>query len=680
MSLLSRFGFLLALLGASSLSAQTDIARPQPTAVISRQMVPPGGAAVPVDLKNHFTIPNETGDKFVQFDTVYGKFNVVLKGARAPLHVENFLRYVNEGAYDRTFFHRTIGGTETTVATIAQAGGFRLPYSTKIPSYDPLALEGTLTHEIYTLAAARTNEPNSATSQFFFNLVDNTGGYFPGGGTTGDANYRYTVYGRAVGSGGAVLRQVGMLPVYSMIDGSANTTAFTSIPLRDKVPNILTDKNLIIIHSIKEVPLYATDNETSVLTFSAESSNPEVAQVSVTGSTLNILPGSINGTTEVTVRASEEAGDYVTATFEVETNSELSIARPPRSHVIAVGDAVVFDVEARGAGLTYQWQHNGDDIAGATSSQYFIRNVSAETHAGSYTVVVSNTIGTITSAIANLTVVDDSAAKSRLTNLSVRAFVGEGTAALTAGYVATEGYVHVLMRGIGPTLAEFDVENVLQDPVLNVFGTPSAPGSSAPVVGSNNDWTVVDGSTYGGFPLPVGSKDAVYTQTHASNTNSVQLSGIGGTTGVGLIELYEHPSLTESEGFLVNLSSRTLVLPNDSLIGGFTLSGTTSRTVLIRAIGPGLEPYKALFEGDWFQDPRLTLRSTKDIVIAQNDNWGGSNILQESFTAVGAFNLPSATSKDAAILVTLEPGGYTAQISGPTGHTGIALLEVYLVR
>lgn len=674
MSLLSRFGFLLALLGASSLSAQTDIARPQPTAVISRQMVPPGGAAVPVDLKNHFTIPNETGDKFVQFDTVYGKFNVVLKGARAPLHVENFLRYVNEGAYDRTFFHRTIGGTETTVATIAQAGGFRLPYSTKIPSYDPLALEGTLTHEIYTLAAARTNEPNSATSQFFFNLVDNTGGYFPGGGTTGDANYRYTVYGRAVGSGGAVLRQVGMLPVYSMIDGSANTTAFTSIPLRDKVPNILTDKNLIIIHSIKEVPLYATDNETSVLTFSAESSNPEVAQVSVTGSTLNILPGSINGTTEVTVRASEEAGDYVTATFEVETNSELSIARPPRSHVIAAGDAVVFDVEARGAGLTYQWQHNGDDIAGATSSQYFIRNVSAEAHAGSYTVVVSNTIGTITSAIANLTVADDSAAKSRLINLSVRGYVGEGSGILIAGFVAAEGegYVYVLMRGIGPTLAEFGVENVLQDPEIKAFRLQDG---NEFFLGGNNDWTGVDGSILGGFPLPVGSKDAVHTQQFITNANTVHLSGVGGTTGNGLIELYEGTSA--SEGFLINLSSRALVLPNDSLIGGFTLAGTTSRTVLIRAIGPGLQ---GKIDSDWFQDPRLTLRSTKDIVISQNDNWGGSNILKEAFSATGAFELTNGASKDAAILVTLEPGGYTAQISGPTGHTGIALLEVYLVR
>lgn len=673
MSLLSRFGFLFALLGAISLSAQTDIARPQPTAAISRQMVPPGGAAVPVDLKNHFTIPNETGDKFVQFDTVYGKFNVVLKGSRAPIHVENFLRYVNEGAYDRTFFHRTFGGTETTVASIAQAGGFRLPYSTKIPTHDSIALEGTLTHEIYTLAAARTDDPNSATNQFFFNLVDNTGNFFPGSGTTGSTAGRYTVYGRVVGGGGALLNTIGMLRVYNMLDGSVNTTAFQTIPLRDKVPNILTDKNLVIIHSIKEVPLYATGDETSVLTFSAESSNPEIAQVSITGSTLNILPGSVNGTTQVTVYAAEAGGNDVSVTFEVETNSELSIARPPRDHTIAAGDAVVFEVEARGAGLSYQWQRNENDIPGATAPQLFIRDVNAERDAGKYTVEVSNTIGTVTSAIANLTVVDGSVEKSRLTNLSVRGFVGRTSGILIAGFV-TDGPIWLMTRGIGPTLAEFDVENVLADPEIKVV---RPEGNVEIFLGGNNDWSEFDGSVMGAFPLPVGSKDAVHTQTSISGANSVKLSGVGDTIGNGLIELYE--GTAESTGFLVNLSSRALILPNDFLIGGFTLTGATSRTVLVRAIGPGLEG--KLIEGDaWFQDPRLTLRSTKDVLIAQNDNWGGSDILKEAFSATGAFQLTNGASKDAAILVTLEPGSYTAVINGPTGHTGIALLEVYLLR
>ena len=671
MSLLSRLGLILALLSTASLSAQTDtIARPKTTAVISKQVVPPGGASVPVDLRNHFTIQNETGDKFVQFDTIYGKFNVILRGGKAPKHVENFLKYVHDGRYTNLFFHRTAGGTTSTVASIAQSGGFRLPYSTAVEHYDPIGLEGTLTHEIYTLAAARTSDPNSATSQFFFNLVDNTNTYFPGQSTT-NQDLRYTVYGRVVGSGGVALKQVGMLPVYNMVDGSVNTTAFQTIPLRDKVPNILTEKNLVLIRSITEVPLYATGTETSVLSFTAQSANPEVAQVSITGSTLNIQPGVVNGTTMVTVTSSEVAGDTVTAQFEVETNSELSIARPPRSQNIAAGDAVLFDVEAVGAALSYQWQHNGTPIAGATSPSLFIRGVDQD-DAGNYSVVVSNTVGTVTSALARLTVLD-AAAKSRLTNLSVRSFAGNGEETLIAGFAAEGGTVNLVMRGIGPTLASFGVSNVLLDPEIKLFNVPVA-GATANLIGANNDWTEFDGSAVGGFALPVGSKDAVLSSPFITGGNTLHINGLGDTSGMALIELYEGPN---SVGSLVNLSARTLVRANDNLIGGFTLSGTTSRTVLIRAIGPGLNN---LGITESFQDPKLSLHSSKGAIVAQNDNWGGSTALSEAFLSVGAFGLTDPSSKDAVILTTLEPGGYTAVVTGPTGHTGVVLLEVYLVR
>lgn len=672
MPLLCRLGLALALLSAASLSAQTDtIARPKATTPITKQVVPPGGAAVPIDLRNHFTIQNEAGDKFVQFDTVYGKFNVILRGAKAPKHVENFLRYVHDGRYDNIFFHRTAGGNTSTVASIAQSGGFKLPYSTAVQTYDPIGLESPLPHELYTLAAARTSDPNSATSQFFFNLVDNTTTYFPGQSTT-NQDLRYSVYGRVVGSGGVALKQVGMLPVYNMVDGAINTSAFQTIPLRDKVPNILTEKNLIIIRSIREVPLYPTGGETSVLNFSAYSTNPGVAQVSLSGSTLNLQPGTVNGTTTVSVTVFEVAGDTITTEFEVETNSELSIARPPRSQVIALGDAVLFDVEAIGAGLSYRWLHNGNPVSGATSPSLFIRGVEQD-DAGNYSVEVSNTVGTVTSAIAGLTVVGDSVAKSRLTNLSVRSFGGNGDETLIAGFATEGGTVNLVMRGIGPTLASFGVPNVMADPEIKLFNVPS-PGSSAHLLGANNDWTEFDGSAVGGFPLPVGSKDAVLTSPFISGANTLHINGLGDTQGMALIELYEGPS---SVGTLVNLSARTLVRANDTLIGGFTLTGSTSRTVLVRAIGPGLNN---LGISNFFQDPRLALRSTKGTLVAQNDNWGGSSALSEAFLSVGAFALADPSSKDAVILTTLEPGGYTAVITGPTGHTGVVLLEIYLVR
>ena len=77
-------------------------------------------------------------------------------------------------------------------------------------------------------------------------------------------------------------------------------------------------------------------------------------------------------------------------------------------------------------------------------------------------------------------------------------------------------------------------------------------------------------------------------------------------------------------------------------------------------------------------DPRLDLYRGTTFIQGNND-WGGDPSLSAAFTQVGAFALPSATSKDAALLVTLPPGSYSAQVSGVNGATGVALVEVYEV-
>jgi hypothetical protein len=106
---------------------------------------------------------------------------------------------------------------------------------------------------------------------------------------------------------------------------------------------------------------------------------------------------------------------------------------------------------------------------------------------------------------------------------------------------------------------------------------------------------------------------------------------------------------------------------------GFVIGGATPRKVLVRAIGPTLASFGV---GGVVADPRLAL-FTGQTQIAANDNWGGDAALSAAFVQVGAFAL-AADSKDAAILVTLDPGSYTAQVSG-VGGTGVALVEVYEV-
>ncbi len=129
---------------------------------------------------------------------------------------------------------------------------------------------------------------------------------------------------------------------------------------------------------------------------------------------------------------------------------------------------------------------------------------------------------------------------------------------------------------------------------------------------------------------------------------------------------------------LANLSTRSQVGAGGNVLTvGFTITGTAPKTVLIRGIGPGLVPLG--FSGT-VVDPTLTL-FRGSAAIASNNDWGTpvggtTTVTAATFTSVGAFGLP-AGSKDAVILTSLDPGGYTAQMSSATGATGLGIVEIY---
>ena len=114
------------------------------------------------------------------------------------------------------------------------------------------------------------------------------------------------------------------------------------------------------------------------------------------------------------------------------------------------------------------------------------------------------------------------------------------------------------------------------------------------------------------------------------------------------------------------------------MIAGFVIKGETPVTILVRGIGPGLSQFGVT---GVLGNPKLTL-FRDSTVVAINDNWAdvGAAALASTANAVGAFALPT-NSLDAALLATLEPGAYTAQVSGvdPAAATGIALVEIYEV-
>ncbi len=267
-------------------------------------------------------------------------------------------------------------------------------------------------------------------------------------------------------------------------------------------------------------------------------------------------------------------------------------------------------------------------------------------------------------------------ATGRLANLSVRTQAGTGDATLIAGFALGGGTSStatkpLLVRAIGPTLSVFGVTGTLADPVVEI-----APLGAAKIA-ENDNWSGTAAlknafASTGAFPLaPDTSRDAALL---FSPTSGAYTATVSGGTGIALLEVYD--AGTGNSPRLTNVSARTNAGTGaDALIVGFVVNGTLPKKLLIRAAGPTL----AVFGVDnTLADPALTLRPLgSEGIVAANDDWAGTAALKGAFTSVGAFPFPSNNSRDAALVIELPPGAYTATISGKQNTTGVALVEVY---
>jgi hypothetical protein len=193
----------------------------------------------------------------------------------------------------------------------------------------------------------------------------------------------------------------------------------------------------------------------------------------------------------------------------------------------------------------------------------------------------------------------------------------------------------------------------------------------------------------GAFPLTTTSVDSALLVRLPPGAYTANISGVGGRTGVALVEIYDADSLTPfSPQKVVNVATRGVVGAGQAqLIAGFAVSGYTSKKVLIRAVGPTLPAVVSGITGV-LADPSLRLVRTEsrdnrviETVVRENDNWEFGNdaaLIADTALRVGAFPLP-AGSRDAAMIVTLPPGIYGAQVTGAGTSTGVALVEVFEV-
>jgi len=309
-------------------------------------------------------------------------------------------------------------------------------------------------------------------------------------------------------------------------------------------------------------------------------------------------------------------------------------------------------------------------------------------------------------------------APSGLSNIATRGLVLTGDNVLIGGFII-QGTVPktVLIRARGPSMsgAPFFVPGTLGDPFLQIF-------SGSTMIAQNNDWATSDplcastGFTCGApteisatgldpcranpgqSTSPAGcTQEAAILITLPPGAYTAIESGVGGATGVGLIEVFEVDG-GASPAKLINISTRGRVDIGDNvMIGGFIIIGSSPQTVLLRARGPSMSGAPFFVPGT-LANPSLQLFSGQT-AIAQNNDWqtsdplcgnmgfvcGGANEitatgLDPCVANPGQTTAPLGCGQESAILITLPPGGYTAILSGLGGGTGVGLIEVFKIN
>lgn len=264
---------------------------------------------------------------------------------------------------------------------------------------------------------------------------------------------------------------------------------------------------------------------------------------------------------------------------------------------------------------------------------------------------------------------------ARIVNISARSVIGAGDSALVTTVLVSDcNSKQLLSRGTGPGLAAFAQSGMLPDPQLTLVTIAGQP------IAFNAGWdSGVDGAqlpqvfqSVGAFPFARGSADCAALTAVNRGAYILALTSPTGREGLGLVELFE----LDGNGRSLNASVRGFVGTDTAvLIAGFVVQGPASKRVLVRAssAAPGMNT-----PGNQLREPVLTLYSGAT-AIATNERWSSAPNapqIETAARALGVFTTPGGPNEDAAILVTVPPGAYTAVVHGKNGTRGVALLAV----
>ena len=350
-----------------------------------------------------------------------------------------------------------------------------------------------------------------------------------------------------------------------------------------------------------------------------------------TQSLLTIAPATSANTGTYTCVVSNSAGSVTSSPAVVTVvSAPVIVSSPPPTQSVAIGSNVTLSVLASGSTTpNYQWQFNGVSIFGATSSTLSLNSVSAA-NSGTYTCIVSNIAGSVSTIPSVLSVLAN--APAILSNPTSQS--------------AT----------LGSTI---------------VFSV-SATSNASLTYQWNLNGVAIAGATSSSCIVKADS-----TSKAGNYTCVVTNSGGSVTTSPAVLSLVT----TSKPGRLVNLSVLTMdgtgaqMLTLGFVNGGAGTAG--SQTLLVRASGPTLTGFSV---ANVLADPTLALYQGSSVLVS-NDNWGStaSNItaVTAADTATGAFPFSSTSSLDSAVVQSLASGSYTVQVVGNGSGVGKTLAEVY---
>jgi cyclophilin family peptidyl-prolyl cis-trans isomerase len=565
---------ILAALVAGSLTATAQNTPPVVTNQIADFTEFAGAPQRSIDLTTAFA--DSDANAAVRMTTVLGTIDVALFGQQKPITVANFLNYVDQGRYFITdptthqpassFIHRSLPGF------VIQGGGFLGTVNstntainpTQVLTFPAIQNEPGISNKRGTIAMAQFGtDANSATSQWFINLADNSASLDFRINNAGP----YSVFGRVVGTGMTIVDSIAALPRYNF--GSP----FDTLPLRNYTsPNAVQVANLVSIPGIARI---------SPLNFSASSSNPAAVGATISGTKL-FVGGKQIGSAIITVTATDLDGAAVSQQFTVNV-----IAAPGRlvqlstRMKVELGDDALFGgfimrgptpkrVMIRGIGPSSGLPgaladpvlelHDGNNTVIATNDNWgdatnkqdmidtgiaptspnesaILTTLPSDSTNAFYTVIVTganNTAGLGLVEVYDL----DSGPGSTLLNISTRGRVNPDPEALIGGFfVGGTESKRILVRAIGPSLGAANVPNPLADPILELHD------SQGGTTYTNDDWmnsadkTAIQNSGL----APTDPKESAVLQTLMPGQYTVVVRGAGNTTGVASVQVYQLP-------------------------------------------------------------------------------------------------------------------------------------------